>query len=135
MESNDSGPATWRGQGKPAELPSLTAECIFVVICSMGQLLFAILLANTMVNQVTLVSALGISGSLSPWLIGSFLLANGVSVVVSGSLADIVNPKWLSVGACLVDHLELDWYLFHCTITNDIVFFRSGDAGSCSRYP
>ncbi|OQE28906.1 hypothetical protein PENSTE_c003G04790 [Penicillium steckii] len=99
MASNDNGPATRNEQGKPPELPSLTDECTFVIICSMGQLLFAVLLANTMVNQVTLVSALGISGSLSPWLIGSFLLANGVSVVVSGSLADILNPRRLTVGA------------------------------------
>ncbi|KAL4966930.1 MFS general substrate transporter [Aspergillus stella-maris] len=99
MELDDSRTATRREQGKPPELPSVTAECLFIVICSMGQLLFAALLANTLVNQVTLVSALGISGSLSPWLIGSFLLANGVSVVVSGSLADILNPEWLTVGA------------------------------------
>ncbi|PYH97033.1 MFS general substrate transporter [Aspergillus ellipticus CBS 707.79] len=87
------------GQDKPPELPSLWAEICFVIVCSMGQLLFAIFLANTLVNQLTLVSALGISSSLSPWLVGSFLLANGISVVVSGSLADLVNPKWLIVGA------------------------------------
>ncbi|OGM40895.1 hypothetical protein ABOM_010006 [Aspergillus bombycis] len=85
--------------GKPPELPTLFAEIVFVVLCSVGQLLFAIVLANTLVNQVTLIDALGLTGSKSPWLIGSFCLANGVSVVVSGSLADLTNPRWLTVGA------------------------------------
>lgn len=86
-------------QEKPEELSSLSAEVLFIVICSMGQLLFAIFLADTVVNQSALISALGASESLSPWLIGSFLLANGVSVVVSGSLADLTNPRWLILGA------------------------------------
>ncbi|KAE8363514.1 MFS general substrate transporter [Aspergillus caelatus] len=85
--------------GKPPELPTLFAEMVFVVVCSVGQLFFAIVLANTLVNQITLIGALGLDGSKSPWLIGSFCLANGVSVVVSGSLADLTNPKWLTVGA------------------------------------
>ncbi|PLB47640.1 MFS general substrate transporter [Aspergillus steynii IBT 23096] len=92
-------PTAHKSQSKPPELPTLFAEIIFIIVCSMGQLLFAILLSNTLVNQVTLVEALGISGSLSPWLVGSFLLANGISVVISGSLADLTNPKWLTVGA------------------------------------
>ncbi|KAE8308623.1 major facilitator superfamily-domain-containing protein [Aspergillus transmontanensis] len=75
--------------GKPPELPTLYAEIP----------LFAIVLANTLVNQITLIDALGLAESKSPWLIGSFCLANGVSVVVSGSLADLTNPKWLTVGA------------------------------------
>ncbi|XHG04731.1 hypothetical protein AWENTII_007978 [Aspergillus wentii] len=86
-------------QGKPPELPTLMAEIVFVIVCTMGQLLFAIFLADTMVNQVNLVDALGNSGSLLPWLIGSFLLTNGISVIISGSLADLTNPKWLTVGA------------------------------------
>ncbi|KAE8323896.1 major facilitator superfamily domain-containing protein [Aspergillus sergii] len=88
-----------QSHGKPPELPTLFAEIVFVVVCSVGQLLFAIVLANTLVNQITLIDALGLAGSKSPWLIGSFCLANGVSVVVSGSLADLTNPKWLTVGA------------------------------------
>ncbi|KAK6814205.1 hypothetical protein RU639_009957 [Aspergillus parasiticus] len=91
--------APGQSHGKPPELPTLFAEIVFVVVCSVGQLLFAIVLANTLVNQITLIDALGLVESKSPWLIGSFCLANGVSVVVSGSLADLTNPKWLTVGA------------------------------------
>ncbi|KAI9928272.1 hypothetical protein MW887_002305 [Aspergillus wentii] len=69
-------------QGKPPELPTLMAEIVFVIVCTMGQLLFAIFLADTMVNQVNLVDALGNSGSLLPWLIGSFLLTNGISDLI-----------------------------------------------------
>ncbi|CAG8396975.1 unnamed protein product [Penicillium salamii] len=86
-------------QGKPPELSSLTAEILFITICSAGQLFFAMFLANTLVNQSTLITALGTSSSLSPWLIGSFLLANGISVVISGSLADLTDPRSLTVGA------------------------------------
>ncbi|KAE8392270.1 hypothetical protein BDV23DRAFT_171012 [Aspergillus alliaceus] len=75
---------TLRGQGKPPELPTLFAEIVFVVVRSMGQLLFAIVLANSLVNQVTLIEALRLSGSKSPWFIDSFCLADWVSVVVSG---------------------------------------------------
>jgi MFS family permease len=88
-----------QSQGKPPEVPTLLAEIVFVAVCSIGQLLFAILLANTLFNQVTLIDALGRSGSKSPWLIGSFCLANGVSVVVSGSLADLTDSKCLTVGS------------------------------------
>ncbi|KAF7628123.1 hypothetical protein AFLA_003487 [Aspergillus flavus NRRL3357] len=87
--------APGQSHGKLPELSTLFAEILFVVSCSVGQLLFAIVLANTLVNQITLIDALGLAGSKSPWLIGSFCIANGVSVVVSGSLADLTNPKWL----------------------------------------
>lgn len=85
--------------GKPAEFSTLAAECFFVCMCSMGQLLFAIYLASTFVNQLTIAEALDAPESFTPWLIGSFLVANGVSVVISGSLADHISPKWLVVGA------------------------------------
>ncbi|KAB8215097.1 major facilitator superfamily domain-containing protein [Aspergillus novoparasiticus] len=88
-----------QSHGKPPELPTLFTELMFVVVCSVGQLLFTIVLANALVNQITMIDALGLAESKSPWLIGSFCLANGVSVVVSGSLADLTNPKWLTVGA------------------------------------
>ena len=64
-----------------------------------GQLLFAIFMGNTSVVQFQLVEALGIKYSQAPWLIGAFLLANGLSVVVSGSLSDLSGPKSLMVGA------------------------------------
>ena len=73
---------------RPAEFKSLTEEIFFIVICSMGQLLFATYVAQAFVNQLTFVSALKIGSSLTPWLLGSFMVANGVSVIVSGSIAD-----------------------------------------------
>lgn len=85
----------------PPEFSSQTEECLFVVICSMGQFLFALHLSNAFVNQITFIEALGISASNSPWLVGSFLVANGVSVVISGSLADLINPRWLILTAFL----------------------------------
>lgn len=95
----DPGPTARLSSERPPEFTTLAAECSFVCVCSMGQLLFAIYLANTFVNQVTLVEALQGSESTTPWLIGSFLVANGVSVVISGSLADLTSPKWIVVGA------------------------------------
>lgn len=85
--------APGQSHGKLPELPTLFAEISFVVSCSVGQPLFAIVLANTLVNQITLIDALGLAGSKPPWLIGSFCLANGVAVVASGSLADLTNHK------------------------------------------
>ena len=88
---------TW--QGLPTELGSLWKEFTFVLVCSFGQLLFAFLLGNVTVTQTRFVEALGIDKSQSPWLVGSFLLANGLSVILSGSLADLASPKNLMVGA------------------------------------
>lgn len=93
------GPTARLSSERPPEFMNLAAECSFVCVCSMGQLLFAIYLANTFVNQVTLVVTLRGSESTTPWLIGSFLVANGVSVIISGSLADLTSPKWIVVGA------------------------------------
>ena len=95
----DERPASNEYQGVPSELKNLLSEVIFVMICSMSQLLFAILMGNTSVPQFEFVKALDIQYSQTPWLIGSFLLANGLSVVVSGSLSDLSGPKSLMVGA------------------------------------
>ncbi|OJJ49988.1 hypothetical protein ASPZODRAFT_128577 [Penicilliopsis zonata CBS 506.65] len=62
-------------------------------------MLFAFLLGDMTVSQAQLQRALGIPSTEIPWLIGAFNTANGVSVVVSGSLADLVPPKRLMVGA------------------------------------
>lgn len=86
-------------QGVPPELGSLWKEFTFVLVCSFGQLLFAFLLGNVTVTQTRFVEALGIDKSQSPWLVGSYLLANGLSVTISGSLADLTSPKNLMVGA------------------------------------
>ncbi|KAI9037637.1 MFS general substrate transporter [Aspergillus affinis] len=63
-------------QGLPPQFPSHFAEIVFIVLCTMGQLLFAICLANMFVVQITLVETLQIS-----------------------SLADLWDPKWLMVGS------------------------------------
>lgn len=57
--------APGQSHGKLPELPTLFAEILFVVSCSVGQPLFAIVLANTLVNQITLIDALGLAGSKS----------------------------------------------------------------------
>lgn len=107
----------------PLEFSSQTEECIFVVICSMGQFPFALHLSNAFVNQITFIEVLGISASNSPWLVGSFLVANGVSVVILGSLADLINPRWLILTAFL---WLVAWNLvgvFSVTPSRVILFF------------
>lgn len=97
LESGE--PAEDEFQPMPAEFSSLTHEVVFILVCSIGQLYYSVLLGNIEVNQLVLVETLGISGSLLPWLVGSFLLANGISVSISGSLVDILPPKVLMVCA------------------------------------
>ncbi|KAI8182075.1 putative MFS-type transporter [Colletotrichum sp. SAR 10_75] len=97
--SEESTPSPTRTLGVPPEFSSFAEEIGFVCVCSMGQLLFAIHLAHSFVNQLTFIEALGTSTLNTPWLIGSFLVANGVSVVISGSFADLVSPKYLTCGA------------------------------------
>ncbi|PGG95661.1 hypothetical protein AJ79_09931 [Helicocarpus griseus UAMH5409] len=84
-------------QQKPTEFSTLAAELVFVTICSMGQVLFAIFLGDVVVNQVTLLESMKLPAENTPWIIGSFLLASGIAVVIFGSLADLTNPKWLMV--------------------------------------
>ncbi|KAF2159508.1 hypothetical protein M409DRAFT_70959 [Zasmidium cellare ATCC 36951] len=109
----EAGSNTLRGRtGLPPGLSSLQEEIGFVAICSMGQLLFAIFLANGFVNQITLVDALGLPLSYSPWLIGAFLVANGISVVLSGSAADLANPKHMAVGSFV--WLTICWNVIGC---------------------
>lgn len=92
-------------QRVPQELPSLAAEVVFVVACSGGQLVSALLIGHVAVTQAVLGAALGISPSQIPWLLGSSMLPCGLSVVVSGSLADLMPPKPLMVGAFLWEAL------------------------------
>ncbi|RAH51175.1 MFS general substrate transporter [Aspergillus brunneoviolaceus CBS 621.78] len=84
-------------RGVPPELSGFTGELIFILLCSMGLFLFGLFLGNVIINQAVFPHALGVSESNTPWLIGSFLLANGIAVIVSGSLADLSNPKLLMV--------------------------------------
>lgn len=90
------GPAS---QGVPPELQSLAAEVVFVVTCAGGQLVSALLIGHVAVTQAVFAGALGIPPSQAPWLLGASMLPCGLSVVVSGSLADLAPPKPLVVGA------------------------------------
>ncbi|RYP07544.1 hypothetical protein DL765_009126 [Monosporascus sp. GIB2] len=88
-------------QGVPPELPSLVAEAVFVLTCSGGQLVSALLIGHVTVTQAVFGEALGILPSEIPWLLGASMLPCGLSVVISGSLADLAPPKPLMVGAFL----------------------------------
>lgn len=83
----------------PPELGTLTKEIVFVLVCSSGQLLFAFLQGDINVNQQGFKHALGLQSTQLPWLVGSFLVALGLSVIVAGSLTDLVPPKLVVVGA------------------------------------
>ncbi|KAI0380339.1 MFS general substrate transporter [Hypomontagnella monticulosa] len=98
--SNDFGdPIVGREQGVPSELPSLAAEVVFVMVCSAGQVIFALTYGQATVTQIPMLGALGLPATQAPWLLGSALLASGLSVIVAGSLADLAPPKPLIVGA------------------------------------
>jgi MFS family permease len=88
-------------QGIPAELPNLLAEIIFILTCTGGQLVSALLLGHVAVTQASFGAALAIPPSQLPWLLGSSSLAAGLSVTISGSLADLTPPKPLMVGGFL----------------------------------
>lgn len=96
-EGSPTGPR--KAQGVPPELRNLTAEIIFVIVCSAGQLLFSFFLGNITVNQKAFKAALGLQQAELPWLVGAFLTALGLSVILSGSLTDLLPPKLLIVGA------------------------------------
>ncbi|KAL2828065.1 major facilitator superfamily domain-containing protein [Aspergillus pseudoustus] len=84
-------------QGVPPEFRGLTSELVFVFLCSMGLFLFGLFLGNVVINQAVFPAQLGVSESNTPWLIGSFLLANGIAVIIFGSLADLSDPKILMI--------------------------------------
>jgi MFS family permease len=88
-------------QGIPAELHSLLEEIVFVLTCTGGQLVAALLIGHVAVTQAAFGDALGILPSQLPWLLGSSSLAAGLSVIISGSLADLTPPKPLMVGGFL----------------------------------
>ncbi|BDD60220.1 hypothetical protein MAP00_005365 [Monascus purpureus] len=88
-----------RSQGVPPELRNFAAELIMVCVCSAGLMLFSFLLGDVLAPQEQFRRALGITNTELPWLVGSFNVANGISVIVSGSLTDLTPPKSLMVGA------------------------------------
>lgn len=75
-------------QGVPQELGNFASEVIFVLVCSAGQLLFAWFLGDINVIQVQLKEVLGIENTQLPWLMGAFSIANGLSVMLAGSITD-----------------------------------------------
>lgn len=86
-------------RGRPAELSSLTTEIIFVLVCSSGQLFFSFFQGNVNVNQQAFRQALGIQNTELPWMVGSYLVALGLSVILSGSLSDLMPPRLVVVVA------------------------------------
>ncbi|KAK3632893.1 hypothetical protein LTR56_016072 [Elasticomyces elasticus] len=95
------GPSLPSTQEVPLELGSLLAEIIFVLACTAGQFIASMIVGHITVVQTIFREALGIPSTQTPWLIGSSLLASGLSVIVSGSLADLAPPKPFMVGAFL----------------------------------
>ena len=86
-------------QPRPSIFPNLFAEVVCILVCSAGQLMFSWFMGNAEVDQLILVKDFNISSSHTPWFIGSFLLGNGVSVSISGSLLDLVAPRGFILGA------------------------------------
>lgn len=86
-------------QGVPPEIRNFGAEIVLIIVCSAGLMLFSFLLGDVLVVQQQFRRALGIKNTELPWLVGAFNTANGLSVVVSGSLTDLMPPKSLMVGA------------------------------------
>lgn len=108
-------------QQRPGGIPNLTAEVVFILVCSTGQLLFGFLTGNVAGLQLILVDLLKIQSSQIPWLLGSFLLANGLSVIISGPMADVCRPKHLICGAFAWQTL---WNIIGIfSLTNKYLFF------------
>ncbi|KAK5169627.1 uncharacterized protein LTR77_005604 [Saxophila tyrrhenica] len=110
-------------QGIPPELGNFASEVIFVLVCSAGQLLFGWFLGDVNVNQQQLRNALGIENTQLPWLVGAFNIANGLSVMLSGSLTDLVPPKFLIVGAFIFLTIWNTVGAFSLTPQRAILFF------------
>lgn len=108
-------------QTRPDEIPNLLAEALFILVCSTGQLLFGVLVGNVAGLQFVLTDLLQIETSQIPWLTGSFLLANGLSVIVSGPLADLITAKYLICGAFAWQALINIIGIF--SLTNKYTFF------------
>jgi MFS family permease len=88
-------------QSVPSEIGSLLAEIVFVITCTAGQVVSSLVVGHITVTQIIFREALGIPPTQAPWLIGSSALASGLSVIISGSLADLNPPKPLMIGGFL----------------------------------
>ncbi|KAJ5279307.1 hypothetical protein N7478_004679 [Penicillium angulare] len=98
-EADEAASPTRKRQGVPPEISSFSAELVLVGVCSAGLMLFSFLLGDMLAPQEQLKVALGITSTQLPWIVGAFNTANGLSVVISGSLSDLAAPKSLMVGA------------------------------------
>ena len=94
-------PTNPTSQGIPPELANLLAEIIFVLVCTAGQVIQSLTFGHITVVQIGFREALGIAPAQAPWLIGSAMLASGLSVIISGPLADLAPPRLLMIGAFL----------------------------------
>ncbi|CAI7664833.1 unnamed protein product [Penicillium bialowiezense] len=99
LSGEESASPTRGKQGVPPELPNFTAELIMIFVCSAGLMLFSFLLGDMLAPQEQIKKALGITSTEIPWVVGAFNTANGLSVIISGSLTDLMPPKLLMVGA------------------------------------
>ena len=86
-------------QGIPRELRNLTSEILLVTVCSAGLTLYAFSLGDVTVTQEEFKNVLGVKNTELPWLVASYNVANGLSVVVSGSLMDLAPPKSIMIAA------------------------------------
>ncbi|KAJ6127633.1 hypothetical protein N7523_003245 [Penicillium sp. IBT 18751x] len=99
LEEEAGSPTRNMYQGVPPEIGSFTSEVLFVLVCSVGLLMFAFLAGDITVNQEELKRALNLTNSELPWLLGAYTVPLSLSVVISGSLSDLTPPRMLMVGA------------------------------------
>ncbi|KAH8655860.1 major facilitator superfamily domain-containing protein [Xylariales sp. PMI_506] len=94
------GPSPARtGSKRPRELKNSATEALLVLVCTAGPMIASLTRGQVLVTQSQLQAALQIAPSQVPWLSGASLLASGLSVVISGSFADLAPPKPLMVAA------------------------------------
>ncbi|KDN46122.1 MFS general substrate transporter [Tilletiaria anomala UBC 951] len=91
--------ASGLSQARPGMLPTPIAEIAFILVCSTGQFFFSSLIGNVTITQVILVDRFNMANSQAPWLNGAYLLANGLSVTLSGAIADISGARTLIIAA------------------------------------
>lgn len=94
-------PARLSMQSRPHELPSQLAEIVFILLCASSQLLFATFFGDVAILQTVLSERLNIAEPQLPWIQGAYTLANGLAVIISGSLADLTRPRWMINGSLL----------------------------------
>ncbi|KAK6441108.1 hypothetical protein LTR95_002676 [Oleoguttula sp. CCFEE 5521] len=110
-------------QGIPPQLRNLVTEIMFVLVCSSGQLLFSYNLGNVTVNLSAFQAALGMPSGEVPWLMGAYSTALGLTVILSGSLADLLAPRLVIVAAFVWLTIWNIVGAFSLTPSRSILFF------------